>query len=258
MIEPKDILTNEIDLEIFPKEIFQEHNYLRRNPQSYIEKLERVLSFFRGKYFRHPMEMPIETYEGEKGVINAIEFLKQQNPVRELIFSEELSKAARDHAIDIGDNGISNHIGSDNSTLYDRIEKYIEWDGGIGESIQYCYKFPGNIIMSLLISDGSKSKIERENLFNPEFKYVGIDCEKHKKFQVCTVINYAKILFKKNKDPPDRDENRIITKDYVPNDSIGVEIKNNVIKTFSGDEHNFTRKIFDLSNGKKYILDYEE
>ena len=49
----------EIDLEKLAKEIFVEHNYLRKNPQSYIEKLERVSRNYKGKYLRHPMEIPI-------------------------------------------------------------------------------------------------------------------------------------------------------------------------------------------------------
>ena len=78
MEEPDDIF--EMDLEQLAKDIFTEHNYLRKNPQSYIEKLERVSSFYRGKYFRHPMEIPIETYEGIQGIKDAIEFLKNLDP----------------------------------------------------------------------------------------------------------------------------------------------------------------------------------
>ena len=63
MEEPEQSELLEMDLEQLAKDIFNEHNYLRKNPQSYIEKLERVSSFYRGKYFRHPMEIPIETYE---------------------------------------------------------------------------------------------------------------------------------------------------------------------------------------------------
>ena len=135
MEEQDDFL--EMDLEQLAKDIFTEHNYLRKNPQSYIEKLERVSSFYRGKYFRHPMEIPIETYEGIQGIKDTIEFLKNQKPVKELKYSEELSLAARDHVLDIGEKSLHGHIGSNKSNLNDRIEKYIEWNGLITESIQY-------------------------------------------------------------------------------------------------------------------------
>ena len=273
MTEQSELL--EMDLEQLAKDIFNEHNYLRKNPQSYIEKLERVSNFYRGKYFRHPMEIPIETYEGIQGIKDTIEFLKIQKPVKELIFSEELSLAARDHVIDIGENNLCGHKGSNKNTLIDRIEKYIEWNGLISESIQYCYQFADNIIMSLLIDDGSKDKHQRLNLFSEDFNYVGIACGAHKKYQLCTVLNYAKSLFPLETEPPKKKninynlkkeenenevidiEGNIVNKDYKPENASGVEIFN-IIKKYNGKEHPFTRKIFHLNDGKIHIIDIEE
>ena len=263
----------EMDLEQLAKDIFNEHNFLRKNPQSYIEKLERVSNFYRGKFFRHPMEIPIETYEGIQGIRDTIEFLKNQKPVKELEYSEELSLAARDHALDIGENNLYGHKGSNKSTLNDRIEKYIEWNGLISESIQYCYQFANNIIMSLLIDDGSKDKHQRLNLFSEDFNYIGIACGGHKKYQLCTVINYAQKLFPLETEPPKKKnlnynldlgenevmdiEGNIVNKDYKPENASGVEI-HNVIKKYNGKEHPFTRKIFHLNDGKMHIIDIEE
>lgn len=263
----------EIDLEKLAKEIFTEHNYLRKNPQSYIEKLERVSRNYKGKYLRHPMEIPIETYEGIQGIKDTIEFLKNQKPVKELIYSEELSLAARDHVIDIGDKGISGHMGSNKSTLNERIEKYIEWNGLISESIQYCYQFASNIIMSLLIDDGSKDKHQRINLFSEDFNYVGIGCGGHKKYHLCTVINYAKGLFPLETEPPRKKEinynlnleeneavdidGNIVNKEQIPENVDKVEVLN-IIKKYNGIEHPFIRKIFHLNNGKEHILDIED
>jgi len=269
---PDDLI--EMDLEQLAKDIFIEHNYLRKNPQSYIEKLERVSSFYRGKFFRHPMEVPIETYEGIQGIKNAIEFLKNQKPVHELKYSEELSMAARDHVLDIGENNLNGHIGSNKSNLNDRIEKYIEWNGLISESIQYCYQFADNIIMSLLIDDGSKDKHQRDNLFSEEYNYIGIACGGHKKFQLCTVLNYAKELFPFKSKPPIKEglnyeeiipgenevidiKGNIINKDYKPENTSGVEIIN-IIKNYNEKDHHFTRKIFHLNDGKTHIIDFEE
>ena len=272
MVDQSEVL--EMDLEQLAKDVFIEHNYLRKNPQSYIEKLERVQSFFRGKYFRHPMEIPIETYEGIQGIKNTIEFLKAQKPVKELIYSEELSLAARDHAMDIGENNLVGHKGSNKNSLNDRIEKYIEWNGLISESIQYCYQFADNIIMSLLIDDGTKDKHQRFNLFSEDYQYIGIGCGSHKKYQLCTVLNYAKDLFPLETEPPkkkdinynlvnEENENEaididgnIINKEYKPENASGIEIYN-IIKKYNGTEHPFTRKIFHLNDGKTHIIDIE-
>ena len=167
MAESKN--SNEIDLKKLSEEIFQEHNLLRKDPKSYIEKLTKAENYYKDKIFRHPSEIPIETYEGLDGIKNAIEFLKSQKPVKELIYSESLSKSASDHANDIGKQGSCNHESTNGMLLSDRIEKYTEWDGAIAESLQFCYKNAETIIMSLIIDDGSKEKHQRGNLFSEEF-----------------------------------------------------------------------------------------
>jgi len=263
---------SEIDFQQLAEEIFQEHNKLRKDPKSYIEKLTKAENYYKDKIFRHPNEIPIETYEGVEGIKNAIEFLKNQEPVKELIYSEPLSKAALDHANDIGRQGLHNHEGSNDSLLSDRIEKYSEWDGAIAESLQFCYKNAENIIMNLLIDDGSNEKHQRENLFSEEFQYIGIGCAKHKNFKLCTVINYAKNLYPIGGEPPEKieyDPNYLNKKGdkelnpfqlddpYAPDNTVGVKIIK-IKKNFEDKEYNITRKIFSLKDGKKHIVDYEE
>ena len=264
---------NEIDYKQLAEDLFQEQNNLRKDPQSYIEKLRKIENYYKDKIFRHPNEIPIETYEGSEGVRNAIEFLKNQNPVKELTYSESLSKSALDHANDIGKQGSHNHEGTNGSLLSDRIEKYTEWDGAIAESLQFCYKYPENIILSLIIDDGSSEKHQRENLFNEEFQYIGIGCAKHKTFKLCTVFNYAKNLYPIGEEPPEKieyDQNYLQNKKsdkelnpfqlddpYAPDNTIGVKIVK-IKKNFGDGEHNITRKIFSLEDGKKHIVDYEE
>ena len=271
MAESKN--SNEIDLQKLSEEIFQEHNLLRKDPKSYIEKLTKAENYYKDKIFRHPSEIPIETYEGLDGIKNAIEFLKNQKPVKELIYSESLSKSASDHANDIGKQGSCNHESTNGMLLSDRIEKYTEWDGAIAESLQFCYKNAETIIMSLIIDDGSKEKHQRGNLFSEEFQYAGIGCAKHKTYKLCTVINYAKNLYPIGEEPPEKiefDENYLQNKKgdkelnpfqlddpYAPDNTTGVKIIK-IKKKFGEEEHNITRKIFSLEDGKKHIVDYEE
>ena len=66
--------SKEIDFQQLAEEIFQEHNNLRKDPKSYIEKLTKAENYYKDKIFRHPNEIPIETYEGVEGIKNAIEF----------------------------------------------------------------------------------------------------------------------------------------------------------------------------------------
>lgn len=52
-------------------------------------------------------------------------------------WDDSLAVAARDHANDIGPKGIVGHSGSDGSTMTDRIERYGEWMGHVGENISF-------------------------------------------------------------------------------------------------------------------------
>ena len=84
---------NEPNYDELAIEIINEQNRVRTDPKTYIDKLERAKSFFKDKIFRHPAEIPIETYEGVKGIENAIEYLKNQEPLEPLKMSRELSQA---------------------------------------------------------------------------------------------------------------------------------------------------------------------
>ena len=267
---------NEPNYDELAIEIINEQNRVRTDPKTYIDKLERAKSFFKDKIFRHPAEIPIETYEGVKGIEDAIEFLKNQEPLEPLKMSKELSQAAKDHAIDIGSKGLSSHEGSDGSGISERVEKYIEWDGALAENLDFCYKFAENIVMNLIVDDGSKMKHQRNNLFNPEFTFVGVGCDKHKTFKTCTVINYAKGLHAIGEEPTDvvnsvqdyiaktmnkdntQPKNRFQTEDIdAPDNTVSVKIVK-IKKNIKGIERNITRKIYVLDDGKQHIVEIED
>ena len=267
--------SQEIDYDTLSQEIFTEQNRVRTDPSSYIEKLERAKNFFREKIFRHPAEIPIETYEGVDGITNAIEFLKTQEPLSELKYSEELSNAAKDHAIDIGSKGLSSHEGSDGNGICERVEKYVEWDGAIAENLDFCYKFAENIVMNLIIDDGSKEKHQRSHLFNKDFNFCGVGCDKHKSFKICSVIIYAKGLHPIGEEPPDVVNS---VQDYIektmgkdrkiknafqnedpdaPDNTVSVKIVK-LNKVINGKEKHITRKIYVLDDGKQHIVEIED
>ena len=63
--------------------------------------------------------------------------MKKQPALPAYEWDEGLTSAARDHANDIGPKGITGHTGSDGSSMTDRIERYGEWMGHIGENISF-------------------------------------------------------------------------------------------------------------------------
>lgn len=257
------------------KEIFEKINEVRKDPKSFIEKIEKNKSFFKDKIFRHPLELPIETYEGKQALDDAIQFLDSQEPVDALELSVDLYKAAMDHARDLGSKGLSSHEGSDGSTLCDRIERYTEWDGAIAENLDFCYKYADNIVMNLIIDDGSEQKNQRSNLFNKDFHYVGVACHSHKTFKICTVVTFACGTHPSGTEPPDvintvqeyiqrtkgasgEKQNRFQEDDPdAPDKTTSVKIVK-LKKLINGIEKNITRKIYLLEDGKQHIVEIED
>ena len=269
------VSNSEIDYEELALNVFNEQNRARTNPKAYIEKLEYSMKFFKDKILYEPDELPIETYEGVQGFLDAIEFLKNQKPLESLQYSGHLSQACKDHAKDLGSKGQSSHEGSDGSGLSERIEKYIEWDGAVGENLDFCYKFAVNIVMNIIVDDGSKEKHQRENLFNPEFVYAGVGCDEHKTFKVCTVCNYAKGLHATGEEPPDIIDSvqeyvqKTMGKNNQPKNAFQIDDPDapdntqsikivKLKKIINGEERNITRKIYLLDNGKQHMVEIED
>ena len=265
---------SDIDYENIENELFTLHNEIRKNPQSFIPKLKSVLPCFKNKIYHIPGEEPIQTYEGDEAVHEAIQFLKTQKPVQELILSTELHQACKDHVEDIGPKGITTHEGSDGKNLSDRIEKYCEWDGAIAENLEFGLKTPENIMINLLINDGVQQRFQRSNLFHPELRYIGIACGPHKIYNICTVIGYARGLREFNTEPPDVSE---FIGEYIQNSTKQKEIKNDFqedepyapdntvslkvikkTKNYGGANKKITQKIFTLDNGAHHIVEIEE
>ena len=97
----------EINYSDLEKELFLCQNKIRKYPTCYIPQLEEWSKKFKENTLHLSNEFPLRTFDGLKAVEEAITFLKSQKPLPELKYNEELSKAAREHAHDIGTNGLT-------------------------------------------------------------------------------------------------------------------------------------------------------
>ena len=72
-----------------------------------------------------------------------------------------------------------------------RIDRYCEKVMGCGENIDYGSESALEVVMSLFVDDGVKSRGHRNNLLNKEYKYCGYYSGKHSEYGCQTVQDFA-------------------------------------------------------------------
>ena len=266
-------MKKEIDYEELEQEIFRQQNELRRNPNIFLPKLRDALNHFKDKIYHKPDEDAIQTYEGVSAINEAIQFLKKQKPVTELTLSKEISQACKDHINDIGPKGNTTHEGSNGSNIGERIEKYCEWDGATAENLDFGFKKPENILINMIVDDGVKERFQRLNLFNPEFKMVGVAVGPHKDYGICVAIGYCKGVRPLGTEPNDISD---FIREYVkntmykkikknpfqeddpdaPDNTVSIKIDKKS-KEVNGKIKKITKKIYTLDTGAQHIIEIE-
>ena len=63
------------------KQVFEAHNKVRKDPKSFIPKLEEKLKYFEGNLLKIPGKIALRTQEGPSAVKECIEFLKDRKSV---------------------------------------------------------------------------------------------------------------------------------------------------------------------------------
>ncbi len=173
------------------KAVVQEVNLARTNPQKYATFVEEVRRNYSGKRLIREGKLPLVTNEGAKAADEAIRFLRKQKPLAALTASRGMSLAARDHVRDQGPRGKTGHDGSDGSQPWDRVSRYGTWDIKTAENIAYGHDEAREIVIALIIDDGVKNRGHRKNIFDPEFRIIGVAISSHAKFGTMCVMTFA-------------------------------------------------------------------
>lgn len=271
---------NQIDFYELSKNLLIAHNNLRKDPQSYIEKVEKMMKSLKGNILSKPLEYSVQTVEGKAIYLEAIEFLKKQKPVPKLKHDERLSKACEDHVRDLGPKGLASHEGYNGSTVYDRIEKYIEWDNICCENVDLGGITADDILVNLLVDDGVPDRGHRKNIFNSELKYFGTASGSHKEFGIITIINYTGGIRDLGEEFPDisnfisnyckrtmnnnpsfNNKNKInpFQKDDVdaPDNTVSVKIMRGE-KNIKNKKVGILKKIYTLDDGSQFIVEMDD
>ena len=91
---------------------------------------------------------------------------------------------------------------------------------------------PEFLVVNLILSDGDKSKFERKALFNPNWKYVGINSGMIEPNKVCTIINFLEDFYFINEMIPFEIQNKFKDKKTIYNSKIipNKKLKKKIIK----------------------------
>ena len=71
-----------------------------------------------------------------------------------------------------------------------------------GENLSFHCETALDVVLQLVVDDGVPNRGHRENIFNPDFRCVGIYSGAHKDFDTMSVLDYAASFVKaKGRDP---------------------------------------------------------
>jgi uncharacterized protein YkwD len=171
--------------------IVAEMNRARLNPNAYGDFLRDWRRKFRGNKARIAPGSFLQTKEGVAAVDEAIKVVKNISTVPKLRLSDGLSRAARDHVIDQGKIGALGHTGSNNSSPFERINRYGRWQKSAGENISYGAETATAVVRDLIVDDGIPDRGHRHNIFRADYRMAGVACGYHKIYKVMCVISYA-------------------------------------------------------------------
>lgn len=192
-------IDTKVDITEFEKSILQEINELRNNPQKYVEYLEEYKKLLDGNTIVFPGNVRIKTMEGAPAIDEAIDDLKNKSPINSLVFSAGLSKVADEQLKELEK---SDTEGSKKRTSLNlRLSKFGTVSGNYAENISFGSNDARRVILTMIISDGLKSRSLRNNILNPEFNVAGISCNKNGEIQGYCVVEFANSFTEKEKSP---------------------------------------------------------
>lgn len=270
------------DLEEIKQSVLTESNRIRADPTSYVAILKQYIGYFKDNLLNRPNQIPIETYEGPAAYEKAIKFLKKQKPHHTLTFDDKLSKAAQDHAEEIGPLGLFTHESKEGKNVSERLDKYCEWENACCENIDLGGSSGIDVIVSLLIDDGNEAKTHRENLFRDELTHFGIGVANHKDFDIVVVIDYTggirdvgkpyfnrstykyeypkdlTLGFKKENEKENKIKSSYQLQDEdAPDGTSSVKVVKQC-RLYEGKKNKVTKKYYTLENGAHHVVEVEE
>ncbi len=171
------------------KNVVLEMNMARSNPKKYAELyIEPRIKEFNGKTYGGTLL----TFEGADVVKECVKFMSSQKSLPALLPSKGLTRAAKDLSETQCRTNQTGHTAPDGSDPFQRMKRYGSYSGTAGENVSYGSKSAREIVVSLLIDDGVKSRGHRKNILSKDYTVTGIGfADTHKAYGCECVIDFA-------------------------------------------------------------------
>jgi uncharacterized protein YkwD len=160
----------------FDAQVFAEMNLARTQPASYAKVVAA-----RGPAIGN----------SPRAVKEAVRFLQKQKGMPALNPSSGLSQAALAHVLDCGPRGIKGHVGSDGSHVNRRADRFGQWVDRVAENISFGQLSARDTIVLLIVDEGVGDRAHRHNIFQRDFRFVGVASGPHASTGLMVVTDFA-------------------------------------------------------------------
>ena len=184
---------------MFNRKLLEEINSLRTNPSGYANKILKLKAHFEGDIYKLDDGTKIKTQEGAAAYDEAANFLKSAEAVGKLTSSKGLTRIAEELLEDIQRCDPENIDSIDMNAI---VSKFGDYSGSFGRIMEFGGSSPQQIVTNIVVCDGDKSRSQRENILNKDFKVAGLALGDHKLFRKCTCV-IACTAFKNTRDHDD-------------------------------------------------------
>ena len=182
-------------MSINSRELINQINELRSNPFKYGTKIDKYRSYIKMQKDENGNEFPVlrlpkvsgvRLQEGDEAFKEAAEFLKTKvdsaPPMDERPALNKIAEDFVDASKDLEPEKIKD------INMDDIIKKYGGYTGSFSRAMEFGAETAEQVIVSLIVSDGDKSRGKRETLLNPKLLQVGAAAGRHKIFGSVSAI----------------------------------------------------------------------
>jgi hypothetical protein len=174
----------------FEAEVLAEINRMRTDPAGYADVLREYRTRIRGKVVFDAEDNLVEiSNEGVRAVDEAIAALERAAPLPRLLAGDVLAVAAADHAAYQSATGEIGHQSRGRGPG----ERVMARGGGrfVSEVISYGQRSARDVVRQFLVDDGVPSRGHRLLLLTGHYRFAGVGCDSHARWQAMCVVKLA-------------------------------------------------------------------